>query len=393
MDLNVFYFLYYKMEEEDYDEMKEFLFPSNSQIIKSFSTLTTNEQIEVIKIGMDALSTCVQKYKYYKNGEKDDFIENLKIKHVNQINSLNTEIRQLKDVLRNNEVTKREEINKIKQEIEYNQKTIFKGEIDLTKNKLKELETKNKQLIDEKMQNQKEYYDKLIEDKSNSKKEVEQVRLQYEEKLITKERKIEELQEKLNLNKVSGKKGQVGENWVFNTLVKDFPTFDIIDSHSQGHKGDFIIKNEQMICMLESKNYKKNVAKREITKFYRDIDSNDEYNCAIMLSLETGVCNKPDFCFEFRSGKPILFLHKVFYSPQNIKIAINIFKLVLKNMDCFDIAKEETQLKLREKIKDITSTHKKTVSHLNDYYKLMNESMNKQWEQLTNMFELLNINN
>ena len=381
------------MEEEDYDEMKEFLFPSNSQIIKSFSTLTTNEQIEVIKIGMDALSTCVQKYKYYKNGEKDDFIENLKIKHVNQINSLNTEIRQLKDVLRNNEVTKREEINKIKQEIEYNQKTIFKGEIDLTKNKLKELETKNKQLIDEKMQNQKEYYDKLIEDKSNSKKEVEQVRLQYEEKLITKERKIEELQEKLNLNKVSGKKGQVGENWVFNTLVKDFPTFDIIDSHSQGHKGDFIIKNEQMICMLESKNYKKNVAKREITKFYRDIDSNDEYNCAIMLSLETGVCNKPDFCFEFRSGKPILFLHKVFYSPQNIKIAINIFKLVLKNMDCFDIAKEETQLKLREKIKDITSTHKKTVSHLNDYYKLMNESMNKQWEQLTNMFELLNINN
>ena len=60
MDLNVFYFLYYKMEEEDYDEMKEFLFPSSNNIIKSFSTLTTSEQLEVIKIGMDALSTCIQ---------------------------------------------------------------------------------------------------------------------------------------------------------------------------------------------------------------------------------------------------------------------------------------------------------------------------------------------
>lgn len=381
------------MEEEDYDEMKEFLFPSSNKIIKSFSTLTTSEQLEVIKIGMDALSTCIQKYKYYKNGEKDDFIETLKTKHINELSERNKEIRQLKENLIHNEATKREEISKIKDEIQHKQQLIFSSEIQLTKNKLEELEIKNKQLIDENMHNQKIYYDKILEDKSNSKNDLDKLRLQLDEKLDIKERKIEELQERLNLNKVSGKKGQAGENWVFNTLVKDFPTFDIIDSHAQGHKGDFIIKNEQMTCMLESKNYKKNVAKREITKFYRDIDSNDEYNCAILLSLETGVCNKPDFCFEFRSGKPILFLHKVFYNPQNIRIAINIFKLVLKNMDCFDIAKEETQLKLREKIKDITSTHKKTVSHLNDYYKLMNESMNKQWEQLSDMFELLNINN
>lgn len=381
------------MEEEDYDEMKEFLFPSNNNVIKSFSTLSTSEQIEVIKIGMDAMATCIQKYKYFKNGEKDDFIETLKTRHINELSERNNEIRQLKEKLRHNEASKREEISKIQDKIEHQQRLLFNSEIQTTKNKLQELEYKNKQLIDEKIHNQKIYYDKLLEDKSISKGEIDNIRIQFDERILIKERKIEELQERLNLNKVSGKKGQAGENWVFNTLVKDFPTFDIIDSHAQGHKGDFIIKNEQMICMIESKNYKKNVAKREVTKFYRDIDSNDEYNCAILLSLETGVCNKPDFCFEFRSGKPILFLHKVFYSPQNIKIAINIFKLVLKNMDCFDIAKEETQLKLREKIKDITSTHKKTASHLNDYYKLMNESMNKQWEQLSDMFELLNINN
>ena len=380
------------MEAEAFDEMKEFLFPSNNPIIKTFSTLSTFEQIEVIKIGMDAMTTCIQKYKYFKNGEKDDFIETLKTKHINELSERNKEIRQLKENLRNNEAAKREEIGKIKDKIEHQQQLLFNSEIQSTKNKLEELEIKNKQLIDANMHNQKCYYDKLLEDTYSSKSEIDNIRLQFDERMLIKERKIEELQEMLNLNKVSGIKGQAGENWVFNTLVRDFPTFDIIDSHAQGHKGDFIIKNEQMICMLESKNYKKNVAKREITKFYRDIDSNDAYNCAILLSLETGVCNKPDFCFEFRSGKPILFLHKVFYNPQNIRIAINIFKLVLKNMDCFDIAKEETQLKLRDKIKDIISTHKKTASHINDYNKLMNESMEQQWKQLSDMFELLNIN-
>ena len=194
-----------------------------------------------------------------------------------------------------------------------------------------------------------------------------------------------------NITKNSGKKGQVGENWVFNNLLKIFPTYEVIDSHAKGHKGDFIIKGENLICMLESKNYSKNVTKREITKFYKDIDSNDEYNCAVLLSITSGVCNKNDFCFEFRNGKPVLFLHNVFDNPQNIKIAIDVFKLILKNMDCFDVAKEEMQLQLKEKIKDIISIHKKCVSNLNDYNKLMNQLFQKQWENLTEFFELFNL--
>ena len=31
--------------EEEFNEMKEFLFPSNNLIIKAFSTLSTSEQI------------------------------------------------------------------------------------------------------------------------------------------------------------------------------------------------------------------------------------------------------------------------------------------------------------------------------------------------------------
>jgi hypothetical protein len=375
---------------DDYDEMKEFFFPIND-IINKFSTLGNQEQMEVIKIGMDALTTCVQKYKYYKNGEKDDYIENLKNKHVCEIKNLKQEIKGLKNICRNNDLKNKEELERIIYEVREKEKFIYNTEIQTSKEKILILEEKNEGLISEKMIKQQEYYDKLILDKTNAKNEESKLRIEYDEKILIKERKIEELQEMLNINKVSGKKGQVGENWVFNTLVNDFPTFDIIDSHAKGHKGDFIIKNQHMTCMIESKNYKKNVAKREITKFYKDIDSNDEYNCAILLSLECGVCNKPDFCFEFRSGKPILFLHKVFYNPQNIRIAINIFKLVMKNMDCFDIAKEETQIKLRAKIKEIVSTHKKIVSNVNDYNNLMKECLDKQWDQLSTMFDLLNL--
>jgi len=373
------------------EELKEFLFPLNSKIIKEFSQLKDQEQLEVIKIGMDALKTCVEKYKYFKNGEKDDYIENLKIKHIHEVNKLSNEITNLKDVCRNNELQKKKEIQQITDDIVEKQKLLHKYELEQSRDKISKLEEKNKILIDEKIENQQKYYNKILEEKAIAKKEADLLRSEFDEKSLDKDRKIAELQDMLNLNKSSVKKGGIGEDWVYSTLIKYFSTYEITDLHAIGHKGDFLIKGDELTCMIESKNYSKNVAKREITKFYRDIESNDEYNCAILISLQAGVCNKPDFCFEFKNGKPIIFLHKVAENPNNIKIAVDIFKLVLKNMDCFDIAKEETQILLKDKIKDIVSTHKKSVSYLNDYTKLMNETFDLQWNQLNSFFELLNL--
>lgn len=379
------------MDNEIEEELKEFYFPLDNKIVKKFAQLRYEQQIEVIKIGMDALNTCIEKYKYYKNGEKDDYIDDIKNKHASEIKKLNKEISNLKDICRNNDIKKKKEIQKITDDIVENQKLINKHELDDCKQKITKLEEKNKVLIEEKVTNQQIYYDKILQEKNVSKKELEKLRILFDEKSSEKDRRINDLQDMLNLNKSSAKKGGIGEDWVYNTLIRFFSTYEVLDLHTVGHKGDFLIKGDNLICMIESKNYAKNVAKREITKFYRDIESNDQYNCSILISLQAGICNKPDFCFEFKNGKPIIFLHKVTENPQNIKIAVDIFKLILKNMDCFDIAKEETQILLKDTIKDIVATHKKTVSHLNDYTKVMNETLDLQWNQLNSFFELLNL--
>ena len=64
--------------------------------------------------------------------------------------------------------------------------------------------------------------------------------------------------------------------------------------------------------MVENKNYSKNVQKSEIDKFYRDLEreSNNDIQYAVFVSMNTGICNRDDFAFEVRNGKPIIFIHK-----------------------------------------------------------------------------------
>ena len=73
--------------------------------------------------------------------------------------------------------------------------------------------------------------------------------------------------------------------------------------------------------MLESKNYARNVNKKEVQKFYKDIQTNDQINYAIMASLKSGVVNREDFYLEFVGWKPVIFLHNVKDYPENIKTA------------------------------------------------------------------------
>ena len=92
--------------------------------------------------------------------------------------------------------------------------------------------------------------------------------------------------------------------------------------------------------MFENKNYSKNVQKSEIDKFYRDLEreSNNDIQCAVFVSMNTGICNREDFCFEVVNKKPIIFIHKLKDNMSSLKMAINFFKniLSLKDLDLSD---------------------------------------------------------
>ena len=94
-------------------------------------------------------------------------------------------------------------------------------------------------------------------------------------------------------------------------------------------------KSEQleMTMMIETKNYKRNVQKAEIDKFYRDIDNpaNNDVQCAVFVSLTCGICSKEDFEFECRNGVPILFIHNLNNNFDKLKLAVLMFKAILQS--------------------------------------------------------------
>ena len=142
----------------------------------------------------------------------------------------------------------------------------------------------------------------------------------------------------------STEKGKDGEVFVQGQLNMLFPCAEIEDTHCEPHRGDFVVRNDGLTMMIESKNYKRNVQKAEIDKFYRDIDNkqNAEYDCAVLISLSSGICNRPDFCFEVRNNIPIIFLHNVAASFQHVQLAYSFFKM-LKTQDGVDLSTKQTR--------------------------------------------------
>ena len=131
--------------------------------------------------------------------------------------------------------------------------------------------------------------------------------------------------------------------------------------------------------MIESKNYKKNVPRKEILKFKKDVETNDDFKYGILLSLKSGVTNRDDFCLEFCSGKPLMFLHFIKNEPYKIKIAHKICKLILKNMECFDTKNEEIKTLIKEKTKTMTARHNKMLSSIKNFTTEMDNKLTEQW--------------
>ena len=90
-------------------------------------------------------------------------------------------------------------------------------------------------------------------------------------------------------------------------------------------------------------------------------------------------------------GKPVIFLHKVKDNEKSVKVAYNICKLILKNMQCFDITKEENQQKIKQIVKTYLQTHKKIISLSNDYNKNINDMMRSQVDNFNDIIRLINI--
>ena len=375
-----------KMMEEE--EIKEYLFPRDDYRLVKFNTFNTEQQLNSIFVG--ALITEIGEDKYIRLKSGENQVEKDKLKQMYQ--QENTELREkLKNIEKKKRDKEREMTDELREE-----KSRIRNELisDFTQ----KTETINTELIlmrkkvellgDKRLVMQKDHHNNLSNQKDEMERKLTEQRENYEKKL-------DELREKLinmsNITNVSSKKGQEGENWVFNELVRQFKSSQVEDCNAKGHKGDFTVAQGEMKGMFESKNYTRNVPKREIKKFRSDIENNADLRYGIMLSLKSGIVNHNDLSLEFCAGKPLVYLHMVKDEPFKIKIAYDICQLILKNIDCFDITKEETQLKLKENVKVITSRHKSLVCKVTDFSNDMKNTLNDQWRDFEEFLGHINL--
>jgi hypothetical protein len=375
-----------KMMEEE--EVKEYLFPQNDYRLVKFNTFNTEQQLNSIFVGSLITEIGEDKYIRLKSGENQLEKDKLKQMYQQENSELREKLKKLEKRKREREREVIEELREEKTRIRNELLNEFTLKTETINTELLMLRKKVELLGDKRLVMQKEHHNTLSNQKDEMERKLTEQRENYEKKL-------DELREKLinmsNITNVSSKKGQEGENWVFNELVRQFKSSQVEDCHAKGHKGDFTVSQGEMKGMFESKNYTRNVPKREIKKFRSDIENNADLRYGVMLSLKSGIVNHNDLSLEFCAGKPLVYLHMVKDEPFKIKIAYDICQLILKNIDCFDITKEETQLKLKEKVKVITSRHKSLVCKVTDFSNDMKNTLNDQWRDFEEFLGHINL--
>ena len=375
-----------KMMEEE--EFKEYLFPQNDYRLVKFNTFNTEQQLNSIFVGSLITEIGEDRYIRLKSGENQIEKDKLKQMYQQENTELREKVKKLEKKKREKEREMTDELREEKTRIRNELISDFTQKTEAINNELILLRKKVELLGDKRLVMQKEHHNNLSNQKDEMERKLTEQRENYEKKL-------DELREKLinmsNITNVSSKKGQEGENWVFNELVRQFKSSQVEDCHAKGHKGDFTVSQGEMKGMFESKNYTRNVQKREIKKFRSDIENNADLRYGVMLSLKSGIVNHNDLSLEFCAGKPLVYLHMVKDEPFKIKIAYDICQLILKNIDCFDITKEETQLKLKEKVKVITSRHKSLVCKVTDFSNDMKNTLNDQWRDFEEFLGHINL--
>jgi hypothetical protein len=271
-------------------------------------------------------------------------------------------------------------------------KTQYINEIDRHKESLRSLEVKYEALLEKHQALHSEleakYSNRLAEQAGLHTARI----VEMETKFDTARREYDERMASLALRQENSTiKGQDGENYMLSQLTLLFPSWEIEDAHTEAGRGDFILRNNGMCVMVENKNYSKNVQKSEVDKLYRDLDNpaNKDVHCAIMVSMNTGICCKADFEFEMRNGKPLIFLHKVKDNMSSIMLAVKFLELVLKQSESLNLKDAEVLSGFKNLASSIKRNFTRQSNKLDKYYAEQVEALAAQEANIIKLYGLV----
>ena len=304
----------------------------NSNSIEDFFTLNSKDKLKVIQLGLEFFKQGNTKIQCWNNKDWEDKITTIKNSHINERGLLQSKIDNLNNYVNQLKIDFNKQKSDLQESIQTDYDTRYNTQIVDLRNQQDTLRTQRDNWNEKYNSLFKELDDKyqvrLSEERERSDKLVKSLRDDLD-------REKERYLQQLTISQNSTLKGQQGEEFTFKQLNLLFPSSEIQDTHSETGRGDFIVRKEDIVMMVENKNYSKNVQKSEIDKFYRDLDreSNNDLQCAVLVSMHTGICGREDFEFEVRNNKPILFLHKLSNNFTNLELAFKFFKLILNQKD------------------------------------------------------------
>lgn len=127
-----------------------------------------------------------------------------------------------------------------------------------------------------------------------------------------------------NFSNNSSKKGQVAETVLLNILTEAFPDTEVLDTSHNANSGDIqLVKENKPTILIDSKNFgSKTVPKRDLDKFYNDIQQN---NCSgILCNAFGGIANKQHFEIDIVDKNIIVFVHSHQFDSNVFRLATNI---------------------------------------------------------------------
>lgn len=226
--------------------------------------------------------------------------------------------------------------------------------------------------------------------------QIQQQVMQHEQRLQHKMGEIKELsssnqtyQEKISQDmstflsqyKISQKKGEFGEQLLYQCLSSLFPSGEIIQTTGLTSAGDFMMKRlGKPTILFENKNYESaNVPKKEVDKFLFDIE---QQQCSgIFMSQKSGIALKKNFEIDIHHGHVLIYLHHMNYDQDKLLAACDIIDRLSEKFkehpqDEFSISQEvlqtihqqyQTFLEKRERIlTQLNDNHKKVVADIRE---------------------------
>jgi hypothetical protein len=373
---------------------------SSTDIIREVSTLSPLETYKTFELGLKLLKSGKNVIQLWEN---NDWEEKIKEKD-NCIENLNQDIEQLNTLIKQNE------INVKKEKKELVQKSITDTEIKLNcyiddyKKRIVELEDKISGINDEHYKSKDIALQSIIhkyEERESDIRDKHELLLREErEKYVSSMKEYSDTINNMNnMNNMNNNNstiiGQEGENETFRELNLMFPKCEIEDTHTTQGRGDFIIKDNDLSIMIETKKYNANVPKKEIDKFYRDMISqcNSDVSCGILISLNTGIATKEDFRFEVNNGKFLFFLHNVskYKRWNNISLAIKFFKLIIEQQDYIDFTNQDVINQFTKSAKDFKRNYSKQKTRLDKFYADTIKDLDEQQTLIGTLFQAINV--